>query len=261
MVGKQKFGQVTEKYKLVLLFCLRDLRVQEATTIADLFLFYCKGDKRASEIVSASSDQLVGNGGKNLILLLDGFDELPENLQKNSLIANILKLQVLPKCCLILSSRPHVSKRFHNRATFIINILGFTEESRIHFIYQAFQEEAQKAKELLQYLNDHSEINRLCFVPLNISILVFLHQQGILLPKSSIDMYDKFIYQTIRRYLSKSGYPHIDDINDLPKPYNRIIEIIDKLSTLSLQALSKNKLIFTLDEVSVSEYRRYSRSY
>ena len=112
--------QLLQTYKLVLLFCLRDPMVQQAKSIDDLLQLYCKGDKRASDIVSASSDQLFNNGGKDLTILLDGFDELPEELQKNSLIVDIIKCQVLPQCGLVLSSRPHASKIFHNKATLIL---------------------------------------------------------------------------------------------------------------------------------------------
>ena len=59
---------------------------------------YCKGDKRASDTVSACSDQLLDNGGKDITLLLDGLDELPEEQQKNSLIVDILKCELLPQC-------------------------------------------------------------------------------------------------------------------------------------------------------------------
>ena len=241
--------QILQTYKLVLLFCLRDPMVQQAKSIDDLLQLYCKGDKRASEIVSASSDQLFDNGGKDLTILLDGFDELPEYLQKNSLIADIIKRQVLPQCGLVLSSRPHASEIFHNKATFIVEILGFTEEDRRHCIEQAFQGEPQKIKELSQYLDDHSHINSLCFVPFNMIVLLFLHEQGICLPKNSTDMYNNFICLTICRYLAKSGYPltnTITNLASLPEPCNKVIW---QLSELSLQALNENKLIFTLDEV------------
>ena len=241
--------QLLQTYKLVLLFCLRDPMVQQAKSIDDLLQLYCKGDKRASEIVSASSDQLFDNGGKDLTLLLDGFDELPEDLQKNSLIADILKRQVLPQCSLVLSSRPHASKIFHNKATVTVEILGFTEEDRRHCIEQAFQGEPQKIKALSQYLDSHSHINSLCFVPFNMVVLLFLHEQGISLPKNSTDMYNHFICLTICRYLAKSGYSvtnTITDLTNLPEPCNKIIE---QLSVLSLQALNKSKLIFTLNEI------------
>ena len=244
-----KLAQLLKTYKLVLLYCLRDPMVQEAKSIDDLLQLYCIGDKKAPEIVSASSDQLFDNGGENLLLLLDGFDELPEDLQKNSLIAKILKRKSLPHCGLVLSSRPHASGKFREKATFIVEILGFTEESRIHFIEQALQEKPQKVKELLQYLDDHSHINTLCFVPFNMAALVFLDKEGIPFPKNSTDMYSNFICLTICRHLAKSGYPltnTITDLTNLPKPYN---EIIEQLSTLSLQALNKHKLVFTLDEI------------
>ena len=241
--------QLLQTYKLVLLLCLHDPMIQQAESIDDLLHLYCKGDKRASDIVSACSDQLFSNGGKDVTLLLDGFDELPEELQKNSLIADILKREVLPQCGLVLSSRPHASKKFHDDATLIVEILGFTEENRRHCIEQAFQGKPQEIKELSQYLDDHLTINSLCFVPFNMIVLLFLYEQGRSLPKNSSDMYNHFICLTICRYLSKSGYHltnTITDLTNLPEPCNKIVK---QLSTLSLQAIDKNKLTFTLDEI------------
>ena len=62
-------------------------------------------------------------------------------------------------------------------------------------------------------------------------------------------MYNHFICLTICRYLAKSGYPltnTITDLTNLPEPCNNIIE---QLSTLSLHALKKHNLVFTLDEI------------
>ena len=176
-----------------------------------------------------------------------GFDELPENLQKQSLIADILKRRVLPQCGLVLSSRPHASKIFHKSATLIVEILGFTEDDRKHCIEQAFKEKSQKIKELSQYLDDHSRINSLCFIPFNMVVLLYLYQQGCALPNNSTDMYNHFICLTICRYLAKYGHPltnTITDINNLPEPCNKIIE-----AELSLKVLQENQLIFTIDEL------------
>ena len=197
--------QLLQTYKLVLLLCLRDPMVQQAESIDDLLQLYCKGDKRAAEIVSASCDQLLDNGGKELALLLDGFDELPECLQNSSLIANIIKRHVLPQCGLVLSSRPHASKKFHNKATLIVEILGFTEEDRKKCIEQAFQGTPDKIEKLSQYLDDHVNTNSLCFVPFNMIVLLFLYEQGIPLPNNSTDMYNHCICLTICRYLAKSS--------------------------------------------------------
>jgi len=217
--------------------------------VDDLLQLYCIEDKRAANIVVDSSNYLFNNGGKDLILLLDGFDEFSEDLQKNSLIANILKCEVLPLCGLVLSSHPHASEDFHKTATVVVDILGFAEEDRRHCIEQAFQGKPHKIKELFQYLDNHLHINSLCFVPFNMVVLLFLYEQGVPLPKNSTDMYNYFICLTICRHLSKCGHTltnTITDLTNLPEPCNRIV---DQFSMLSLKVLDQNKLIFILDEI------------
>ena len=66
--------------------------------IDDLLQPFCKWDRRATEIASACSEYLLENDGEDLALLFDGYDEYPEQLREDSLIADILKRQVLPHC-------------------------------------------------------------------------------------------------------------------------------------------------------------------
>ena len=81
-------------------------------------------------------------------------------------------------------------------------------------------------------------------------ILLYLYKLGIL-PNNSTELYHHFILSTICRHLYKFGNltNEIIDLTDLPEPYNRIIK---QLSKLSLEALNKNKLIFTLDEITAT---------
>ena len=75
---------------------------------------------------------LLCNGGRSLTLLLDGYDEYPEHLRESSLVANIIKHQVLPLCGLVVSSCPHASEHLCEQATIRVDILGFTETEREH---------------------------------------------------------------------------------------------------------------------------------
>jgi len=97
------------KFKLVLLVQLCSPAVQQVSFIDDLLRLFCKRDRKAKDIATASSDYLLKNGGKDIVFLFDGYDEFPDNLQKDSLVADILKRQVLPHCGLVVSSRPHAS--------------------------------------------------------------------------------------------------------------------------------------------------------
>ena len=93
--------QLLKTFKLVLLVPLRDPTVQQASLIKHLLQLFCnREDARATHISTACSDYVARNDGKDLVFLLDGFDEYPEALQKSSLIADILKRKVLPYCAL-----------------------------------------------------------------------------------------------------------------------------------------------------------------
>ncbi|XP_065911432.1 protein NLRC3-like isoform X2 [Dysidea avara] len=239
--------QVLKVFKFVLLLCLRDPIVQQSTSVHELLQLFCVGHKRAPEIIDVCNDYLFENGGKDIILLLDGFDEFPADLQKNSLISNILKRHVLPECGLIVSSRPHASENLHKQATLRIDILGFTESERMNYIKQALP---HAIKELTEYLESNHTINGLCLVPFNMVILIYLYKQGIPLPSNSTQLYHYFICLTICRHLSRSGHlleKNITHLTDLPEPCNTVIH---QLSKLSLEGLSNNKLIFTLEEVT-----------
>ena len=245
--GKQ---QILQKFKLVLLVCLRDPAVQKMSFVDDLFQLFCKRDRRATEIASTCSDYLSANNGEDLVLLFDGYDEYPERLRKDSLIADILKREVLPHCGLIVSSRPNASVRLREQATVRVDILGFTEAEREQYIKESMKDQQQKIDELTQYLQDHSTISSLCFVPFNIVVLVYLYKQEFSLPQTSAELYNYFICLTVRRHLAKHGcHSNITQLSDLPEPYNKIIQ---QLSKLSLEALNDDKLTFTSDEIKAA---------
>ena len=247
--------QILQSFKLVLLVCLCDPAVQQVSLIDDLLQLFCKRDRRAAEIASACSDYFLANNGKNVAFLFDGYDEYPGMLQKDGLIADILKRKELPHCGLIISSRPHASVKLRQQATVRVDILGFTEAEREHYIKKSLKGQPQKIDELTQYLQGHSTISSLCFVPFNIVVLVYLYKQGIPFPKTSAELYNYFIFLTIYRHLAKHDHnlqggvtelTELPRLTDLPEPYNRIIQ---QLSKLSLEALNENKLIFTIDDI------------
>ena len=244
--------ELLQKFELVLLVCLRDPSLHQIQSVDDLLRLTCIGDEHATETVSACAQYLFANGGRSLTLLLDGYDEYPEHLRESSLVANILKRQVLPLCGLVVSSRPHASGHLREQATIRVDILGFTETEREHYIKQALPDQPHKIEELTQYLRQQPSVDSICFIPFNMVVLLYLYKLGIALPKNSTELYRHFICSTICRHLSKfakSLTHNITDLTDLPEPYNRIIQ---QLSKLSLEALNNNKLVFTLDELTAA---------
>ena len=250
--------QILKTFKFVLLIHLRNPSVQQVPLLKDLLQLYCnREDTRVTQIVTTCSDYLLQNGGKGLVFLFDGFDEYPEELQKNSLITDILRRKVLPYCALVVSSRPHATVHLRKQATMRVDILGFTEVERNQFIQQALKEQPQSIKELIKYLEDHFTISSLCVVPFNMVVLLYLYKEKSCLPnkslpKNSTQLYNHFICLTICRHLAKHGHSldnTITDLTSLPDPYSKIIQ---QLSKFSLEALNNNKLVFTFDEIKAA---------
>ena len=238
---------ILQKYELVLLVYLRDPAVQKMSSLKELLEYFCKRNVEDDEVAMCIK-HISSNQGKTLTLLIDGYDELPEELRDNSLFADILNRQVLPDCGLVVSSRPHASVLLRTNATLQVDILGFTEEQRKHYIEHSLNDQSQ-IKQLTTYLEQHVVISSLCYVPFNIVLLLFLYKQGVPLPNNATQLYNLFICLTIRRNLNKHGITvkqPITDINNLPEPYGKFIQ---QLSKLSLQALNNNQLIFTLDQI------------
>ena len=237
-----------QKYKIVLLVHLRDPTVQKMSTPEQLFRYFCKPfGSNAAKIAITCSEYFMENNGKSLILLLDGYDEMPEELRGNSLIADILNHQVLPDCSLVVSSRPHASLLLRKQASLRVDILGFSEEQQKHYIEHSLNDQSQ-IKQLNMYLDQHNIISSICYLPFNILLLLFLYKQGFL-PNNATELCSIFICLTIHRNLTKydiTAKQVITDINNLPEPYGKFIQ---QLSKFSLQALNKNQLIFTLDEL------------
>ena len=193
-----------QKSELLLLVYLRDPIVQKMSSLKELFQYFCYKHNIECEDVAMCIKHICSNQGKTLTLLLDGYDEIPEELRGNRLIADILNRQVLPDCGLVVSSRPHASVLLRKQATLRIDILGFTEEQRKHYIEHSLNDQSQ-IKQLTTYLDQHNIISSLCYLPFNILLLLFLYKQGFPLPDNVTELYNIFICLTIRRNLSKYG--------------------------------------------------------
>ena len=84
-----------------------------------------------SKIKERAWDEIETVNGKGVLFLLDGWDELPENLQNNSIFKDIIKSS--PKHSLLLStvvvtSRYVSSDELHRLATSRLETLGFADQ-------------------------------------------------------------------------------------------------------------------------------------
>ena len=232
--------------KILFLLFLREINFKRIISVESLVQYVIK----SSDITAGLVKYLLKAQGKNLAIVVDGYDEISEEDRKNSIIADIIHRRVFAKCCLVITSRPTASSNLHNIVDHRIDILGFTEEDRLDYIQTALQGNDDKIEALIFYLQSNPTINALCYIPLNLSILLCLIEDGIdMLPKTQTDMYKKFIEMTILRFTQKTSAKVSTvtaSIARLPFPHNRVFE---EVIQLSYTALKMDKIVFTMDEI------------
>ena len=233
--------KVLKNCRFLFLLNLRDPKVQHVQNLSDLIHLFRQ--------LTTPENVLAQNGGKSVALLLDGFDELPEEMQHSGFIADVLQRKVLPGCVIIVSSRPHASAGLRPDAIHI-EVLGFSKECQSSLIQKSLTKQQQK--DLQAYLRKYQSINSLLLVPFNMTVLLFLykqHQQGsVTLPTNSTEFYNLFICQIIRSNLARLGISlqPVKDFHHFPSPY---IDILKELSKLAFEGLNKAEHVFMLEKI------------
>ena len=239
--------EILAEIKIVFLLYLRDPQLQSITTIRGL-VDYVSDECLNSEQTATLSKYLANTEGQELCIVMDGFDEYPTSLQKNSFIVNIINGRVLHEAIVVITSRPTATVSLHDQVDRRIDILGLPKEERDKYISQVFSDLPNKKIELVKYLKQQPVINGLCFVPLHLAILLYLFQQGSL-PETLTEMNESFILHTIYRHLKRHELTPSGPVDKLAKVPKPILDIVYKLSELAFKGLQENKLVFTFDEI------------
>ena len=224
--------ECVKAFDLVLLVQLRERSAQEAQKLSDFFPRFRNAN--IGEILDSIGD------GKGVLLVLDGFDELPhEQLQKDSIYIQLVKSLELPEATVIITSRPSVSadlmKLCQHNIDRRLEILGFTEEHVVEYAESVFSEsEAQRAA-FLQYIEGNPIIKGMMYLPLNAVIVTMIFKDSYgtdcPFPKTMTQLFDALTRSLIRRHLVHNRM--ITDDYCMPQPLQRN-EDISKLGQLKI---------------------------
>ena len=229
---------------LLLLVFLRECSQTQLRSFEQLVQYIIRNDETASHLTNYLS-KAEGDGA---VIIFDGFDELSEENRNNSLIVDIINRRILAKSYLVITSRPTASSNLHASVDHRVEIVGFTEEDQLNYIQTALENSDEQVKALQHYLQSNPTINALCYIPLNMTILLCLVEDGIdTLPKTQTEMYKRFIEMTIVRFLKRFEKGNtVISIAELPHPHNKLFI---ELAKLAYGALKTDKIVFTLPEI------------
>ena len=231
--------------KLLLLVFLRECHQTQLSTIEQLMQYIFISSKMTTSL----TDYLLHTEGEDAVIIFDGYDELSEESRKKCIIIDIINRRILTKSCLVITSRPTASSNLHGSVDRRVEIVGFTEEDRLDYIQAAFENCDKQVKVVQHYLQSNPTINALCYIPLNMTILLCLVEDGMdALPKTQTEMYKNFIEMTIVRFIKKyeKNFNTIINITKLPGPHDKVFV---ELARLAYKALKSDKIVFTLSEI------------
>ena len=197
-------GKLLQQYRLVVLLRLRDKRVREAKSVSDLFYFY------NHQIQPTVVQEIQATGGRGVLLLFEGYDELPAKLRTdNSIFLDVIKGHELPTATILVTSRPSASGPLYEECRdFIaqhVEILGFTDENIQSYLESTTSHDPSLLQGLQQYLTYYPHIRPMLYIPLNCAIVVEVYRvyksTKTLIPKTWTDLYSSLLRSLLLRYL------------------------------------------------------------
>ena len=214
-------GEILQEFHLVILIRLRDECVRISKCLGDL-LQYPHDPKIHSEVI----EDIIKTGGQGVLILFEGYDELPASLQeKSSLYTKLIQGGTeFNKGTVLVTSRPWASEPFFlpsrnsRQVEQHVEILGFTAENIVDYISSMLRDEPAMLEDMKQYLELCPHIHSMMYIPLNCAIVLEVYknskEENSLVPKTMTELYSSLIRSLLLRYMY-----------DLPDYHGQVISL------------------------------------
>ena len=188
-----------------------------------------------------------------LLLVLDGWDEAPNELRKPSFITKILR-SIMPQSKILITSRPESSVDLHGLAN-RVEIVGFSQENIHKYFQRALSTELDHGKvgdgcrKLKEHFRSHPVIQSCCSIPLNAAILAHLFLTDQSLPSTSHELFLMLVLSRINRELQErysQGNLNVLSLDDLPHQHKTSLSHI---CVLAFEGVKQNKVVFPQEEL------------
>ena len=237
--------ELFNQYSIVLLLPLRDKEVQQAKEMEDLISLHLK-DKKALEEVK----QEIGDG-RDLLVILDGLDELPGHfLSKKSIFTDLISGKVLSDATILITSRSSATQQLQTywkqRISNHFVICGFTIRDIEMYTKSVLSED--ELTEFNECLSIHPHIQSIMYVPLHSAIVMAVYLQHKQLPKTLTQLYEVLVQTILSQYLDDhTEYDGERETSyamglELPKPVHATFT---ELCKIAFETVCKQELIFT----------------
>ena len=231
--------------KLLFLLMLRDPNVQEIFSTKELVKYALPAYHRKLVL-----SYLHTSNGANVTFIIDGFDELGKEVHCKTFFWKLIEGDTLPNARIVVTSRPSASSCLHPYVDRRIEIFGFEKSSKEQYVNDALKD-SSKLETLKRHFLLYPNIKAICYVPLNMAIIVYLCLAGIL-PSTASEMFESFILQTLRHHLIRIKKITVKDqckkMEDLPRPVQKEVQLLQKVA---FDGLLQDRIVFSMDDLPV----------
>ena len=243
-------GELLQQWELVILVQLRDETTRTAQCLFDL-LYHPRHKIR--EAICHEIDEVEG---KNVLLIFDGYDELSDDQNNESIFLRIVRRQprLLRKATVIVSSRPIATKtlphQFKNSLDQHVEIIGFKKQNIDTYLTSACQDNPDMLRDLKAYISTQPFVSSVLCNPLHCTIVTELYlqywQRGEkgFAPSTLTQLYEALVLNLLRRQLDRD----IDDLSELPSD---VSHQLNQLAELAARGIEQRRYVF--DNVPISD--------
>ena len=215
-------GEALKKYPLLLLLRLRDKFIQKCETVRKLLGCFLKEQSWKD----AAVQDIYDNGGEGLIIILEGFDELPEHLTKRGSVFFQFSND-LPGASLVFTSRPSAKHYLKLGIEFErhVEVIGFTHENVDEYIQKFCKGNSEHITTFNQYLDESPKVRDCLYIPINLVIICSIFQQYIMNKEqvplkgivTSTKLYEAMIKMLLYRHMKSQTQELVSvDLHNLP---------------------------------------------
>ena len=195
--------------------------------------------------------------GKGLVLILDGWDELPNHLQTASVFRDFIfgSIRTFTHSTIIVTSRPNCSSEIAEaveETNSYYQILGFDQEMAVNYINAYFHDDPLYAKLLLDLLNSNQYLRQHFYIPISVTIMCFVyHSDGEPIPQTLCQLYKRFVLLCLRSHVPDVCHQDLAQFKSIQNLPERMKPVFDKLCSLAFDMLKDNKLVLNEEEIEV----------
>ena len=233
-------------YDLVILVHLREKRAQNAIKLEDLLPYDNtalvhlreKGTQETSNIEDLLLNDItkkdlkaaIGNG-EGVLIVCDGFDELPRHQQGSDFYVRLFSGELLPEATVIVTTRPSASASFKQKIHRELEITGFTENGILEFAKSIFSTDV-----LVGFLQTNPSIYSMMDLPLSAVIVAKIYEENYktdtLFPNTMSEFFEAFTRALVQRHLDSTGQnitmpSSLQDISKLPLVASQLFTIVE----------------------------------